>query len=333
MEKKAAQNKRKTGEILTNIFLTPEIGVLIPIVILCVVTSFINKNFMTWKYFSGIFMGSIFIGAASLGQGFAAIAGEVDLSVGMNGCLAGIMTAVACARWNLGLVPCLLIGLASGGLVGFINGYLTCKMKLSSWITTLATQFICQGLSVTISQGEPISIKALGTSTFTRARPLGLSWLFFIFIGLVVLCDVLIRHTRYGYKLRAVGGNPNAATMAGINVDRVKNGDCGRACGHGRHFRHAERRDGQREFRRRTRIQNDHLRQYRRHDGGLGIDVRRGAGRNAVPCIVVCAAHPEGGYESSAGSDRSDSGAGSASRHSEKARGSAPDRSIGGTGL
>ena len=57
MEKKAAQNKRKTGEILTNIFLTPEIGVLIPIVILCVVTSFINKNFMTWKYFSGIFMG------------------------------------------------------------------------------------------------------------------------------------------------------------------------------------------------------------------------------------------------------------------------------------
>lgn len=222
MEKKAAQNKRKTGEILTNVFLTPEIGVLIPIVILCVVTSFINKNFMTWKYFSGIFMGSIFIGAASLGQGFAAIAGEVDLSVGMNGCLAGIMTAVACARWNLGLVPCLLIGLASGGLVGFINGCLTCKMKLSSWITTLATQFICQGLSVTISQGEPISIKALGTSMFTRARPLGLSWLFFIFIGLVVLCDVLIRHTRYGYKLRAVGGNPNAATMAGINVDRVK---------------------------------------------------------------------------------------------------------------
>ena len=66
--------------------------------ILCVVTAFINKNFMTWKYFSGIFMGSIFIGAASLGQGFAAIAGEVDLSVGMNGCLAGIMTAVACAR-------------------------------------------------------------------------------------------------------------------------------------------------------------------------------------------------------------------------------------------
>ena len=65
MEKKSARNRRRTGEILTNIFLTPEIGVLIPIVILCVVTAFINKNFMTWKYFSGIFMGSIFIGAAA----------------------------------------------------------------------------------------------------------------------------------------------------------------------------------------------------------------------------------------------------------------------------
>ncbi len=222
MENTTRRDAHRGRDLAARVFLTPEIGVLIPIVILCVVTSIINKNFLTWKYFSSILMSSIFIGAASLGQAFASIAGEIDLSVGMNGCLSGIMMGVACAKWGFGLIPCLLVGLICGGLVGFINGYCTCKLKLSSWITTLATQFICQGLAVTISQGEPISIRELGTSTFTRARPIGLSWLFFIFILMLLICDQVIRRTKFGYKLRACGGNANAAVMAGINVDRIK---------------------------------------------------------------------------------------------------------------
>ncbi len=218
----ASRRLRAHGDAAARFFLTPEIGVLIPIVILCVITASLNKNFLTWKYFSSILMGSIFIGAATLGQAFVTIAGEIDLSVGMAGSFAGVMTGVACAWWGMDLIPCLAIGLAAGALVGLVNGWCTCKLGLSSWITTLATQFVCQGLAVTISQGEPISIKALGTSEFTRARPLGLSWLFFIFVGLIIAFDMVIRYTKFGYKLRAVGGNPNAATMAGINVSRVK---------------------------------------------------------------------------------------------------------------
>ncbi len=222
MDRADKRGQRTRGDWIARILLTPEVGVLIPIVILCVVTSSINKNFFTWKYFSSILMGSIFIGAASLGQAFASIAGEIDLSVGMNGCLSGVMMAVACERWGLGLIPCLLVGLGMGAFVGFINGFATCKLKLSSWITTLATQFICQGVAVTITQGVPISIRPLGTSPFTRARPLGLTWLFFIFIALLLICDQVVRRTKFGYKLRACGGNPNAAVMAGINVERIK---------------------------------------------------------------------------------------------------------------
>ena len=106
MDKAIKRESRKGGDLAARVLLTPEIGVLIPIVILCVVTSAINKTFFTWRYFSSIFMGSIFIGAASLGQAFTAIAGEVDLSLGMNGCLSGIMVGIACAKWGLGLIPC-----------------------------------------------------------------------------------------------------------------------------------------------------------------------------------------------------------------------------------
>ncbi|MGI6162169.1 MAG: ABC transporter permease [Christensenellales bacterium] len=204
------------------IFLTPEVGVLIPILILSAVTAWINPSFLTWRYIASILTGSIFIGAAALGEGLVIMSGEIDLSVGMNGCFAGIMCGVAAADWGLGLIPCLLIGLGAGALVGLVNGLMVCKLGLTSWITTLATQFICQGLAVTISQGVPISISSLGTSTFTRARPLGLNWLFFIFIVLIIVVDFLIRRTSFGYKLRAVGGNSDAARTAGINVDGVK---------------------------------------------------------------------------------------------------------------
>jgi ribose/xylose/arabinose/galactoside ABC-type transport system permease subunit len=195
---------------------------MIPILILIVVTSWINPNFLTWKYIASILTGLIFIGAASLAEGIVIMVGEIDLSVGMNGCFAGIMCGIAAANWGLGLIPCLLIGLAAGALIGFVNGVMVCKLRLTSWITTLATQFICQGLAVTISQGVPIPISSLGTSDFTRAKPLGLNWLFFIFIALIFVMDFLIRKTSFGYKMRAVGGNSDAARMAGINVDRVK---------------------------------------------------------------------------------------------------------------
>lgn len=222
MDKSARPDARKPKDMLVRILLTPEVGILIPIVILCAITVSINPNFLTWKYFSSILRGSIFIGAAALGQAFACIAGEIDLSVGMSGCLSGIMIGVACQYWGLGLVPCLLVGLLTGACVGCINGIAATKLGLSSWITTLATQFICQGLAVTISQGVPISIKELGTSAFTRARPLNLNWLFFVFIAMLLACDMVVRRTKFGYKLRACGGNPNAAVMAGINVHRIK---------------------------------------------------------------------------------------------------------------
>lgn len=216
------QKKASSGRGILDVLMMPEIGVLIPILILCVVTTILKPNFLTWKYFSSILMGCIFIGAEAIGQAFVQIAGEVDLSVGYAGCLSGIMMGVACGFWHWSFLPCLILSLATGALVGWINGFCTCKLGLSSWITTLATQFICKGLAVTISEGEPMSIKELGTSAFNRARPLGLSWAFFIFLFLLILSDFILRRTKYGYKLRAVGGNQNSAIMAGINADRIK---------------------------------------------------------------------------------------------------------------
>lgn len=220
--RRAEAQLRRQGGTLSKILLNPEVGVLIPIIILSAVTTSIKPSFFTWKYFTSILTGSIFIGAAAMGEGFAIMSGEIDLSVGMNGSFSGVMAAYACNNWGFGLVPTLLVGLLTGALVGAVNGLCVTKLRLSSWITTLATQFICSGLAVTVSDGYPMPINSLGTTGFTRARPLGLNWLFFIFIALIIVCDFIVRKTRFGYNMRAVGGNRESAQMAGINVNRVK---------------------------------------------------------------------------------------------------------------
>ncbi len=222
MSRTNKQDKPRGGGALARLLLNPEIGVLIPIIILSAVTTSIKPSFFTWKYFASILTGSIFIGAATLGEGFVILSGEIDLSVGMNGTISGVVAAYACIHWGFGIVPTLLVGLATGALVGAVNGFCVTRLRLSSWITTLATQYICNGLAVTISDGYSMPITSLGTSGFTRARPLGLSWLFFIFIGLIVVCDLVVRNTKLGYNVRAVGGNVEAAQMTGINVKRVK---------------------------------------------------------------------------------------------------------------
>ena len=63
---------------------------------------------------------------------------------------------------------------------------------------------------------------ALGVSDFFSARPLGLNWIFIIFVMLLVLTDILIRCTKLGYQITAVGGNAKAALMAGIDVNKIK---------------------------------------------------------------------------------------------------------------
>ncbi|MDR2408990.1 MAG: ABC transporter permease [Bacteroidales bacterium] len=216
------KSKAKSLNIGFQIFLIPEIGVLLPILILVIITTIINPNFLTRRYLSSILIGSVSIGAAALGEAFVIMSGEIDLSVGYIGCLAGIICGKAAMAWGWGPVPAILLGLFVGILVGFINGFISSKIGLSSWITTISTQFICQGVATTIAQGYQQSVSSFGLQSFTRVRPLGLTWIFFIFIILIIIMDCVLRKTPFGYKLRALGGNRNAAEMAGIDVKNVK---------------------------------------------------------------------------------------------------------------
>jgi ribose transport system permease protein len=204
------------------IFLTPEVGVFIPILILGIVTTIFNPVFITRRYLASILTSSVSIGAAALGEALVIMCGEIDLSLGYVGCLSGIMCGRAFMAWGFDLAPAIILGCVSGFVIGGITGFIVTKVGITSWITTLATQFVCMGLAITITQGYPQDIDSPALLDFTLAQPLGLSWLFFMFIAIILILDFVIRKTNFGYELRAVGGNKEAAEMAGIDAKKIK---------------------------------------------------------------------------------------------------------------
>jgi len=214
--------KIKKQNFLVNLLMSPEVGILIPLVILCAVTTTGNPLFLTFDNFSVILIYATFMGVIAIGQGVVIMAGEIDLSVGLNAGLSGIIFGYCTVFLQWHPVMCILAGLATGALIGFLNGYLVAKFGLVNFVTTLATMFLCWGLSVTISGGRAVLPFPQGYLHYTMAKPFGLSYSFFILVAIFIIMEIVVRYTTAGRRIKAVGGNKEAALMAGINIIKVK---------------------------------------------------------------------------------------------------------------
>ena len=131
----------------------------------------------------------------------------------MSLCPAGIEAAVPLA------VACSL-GVAL--LVGLFNALLVVKVGLPAVIATIGTQFIVRGISYSFTNGLPIYPLPKEVAIIGSWKPLGISFTFFLMLGLCLVVHLLLTRTRWGAVLFATGGNKVAAQVCGINTDRVK---------------------------------------------------------------------------------------------------------------
>jgi len=158
------------------------------------------------------------------GLTLAVIVGELDLSIGYAASLHGVLVTGLIVQSKLPIPLAILIVLALGALIGAVNGLIVTKLRVNSVIATLGVGTIVVGLAFAYSAGAPI---AAGVPDEFLDLALG-RWLFGvpnpIFVMAVVLGGlwVLAERTSLGQEIQAVGGNPAAARLAGINVDRIK---------------------------------------------------------------------------------------------------------------
>ncbi|MYZ10043.1 ABC transporter permease [Streptomyces sp. SID2999] len=197
-------------------------GALVALVILAAVASLSFDSFATGDNLGNIAISSSFLATVALGMTFVIVSGGIDLSVGSVFVLGGVLAA-----WGsqYGTVVALLLPLAVCAAIGFVNGLLVARTGLAPFIVTLASMLAARGLMLAITDEGADTFLVDPDSVFAslgQGKLLGIGTPVWITAVLFVGGAVLLRSTRFGQRVYAVGGNEQAAALMGAPVARTK---------------------------------------------------------------------------------------------------------------
>lgn len=166
----------------------------------------------------------------ALGEVMLLICGEMDLSVGFIYTLAPYIMYFCVQYYHVPALLGIIIGLATGLVVGWCNAFFTVTLGLPSFITTLGSGFVLWGIVNTTSHGQPVTIppSTTGVAKFFTTEQLvsSTNWTTIIWaVVLTIIMHLVLTRTRWGLHTVAVGGNLLGAQEAGIKVNRIKYGN------------------------------------------------------------------------------------------------------------
>lgn len=197
-------------------------GSVLGLLILCVILSFASDQFLTFKNIMNIANQSALNSIISIGMLLTIITAGIDLSVGAMLALSICVMGVLISKYNVNPFLALLICLVVGAFLGFMNGIMLTKMKLPHpFISTLAMKNVARGLALIVTAASPISgfsksVQFLGAEK-VGAVPVSFILVIIVFIGF----HIFLTRTAQGRYIYAVGGNPEAAKLSGINVPKT----------------------------------------------------------------------------------------------------------------
>ncbi|WQB71997.1 ABC transporter permease [Microbacterium invictum] len=163
------------------------------------------------------------IGVVSIGMTFVIISGGIDLSVGSVVGLASVVATLAAIQDladQLHWVVMIIMALAVGAGAGLINGIVIAYGKVAAFMATLAMLVAARGLAEILAERRTLVVEERGFVTFMNTDILGVDMLIWIFAVVAGLGWVLLNRTTFGRRTIAIGGNREAARLAGINVRR-----------------------------------------------------------------------------------------------------------------
>jgi simple sugar transport system permease protein len=214
----------------------PEIGALLAAVVVAIFFWTQNSLFLKLSGISNWTDVASTIGIPAVVVALLMIGGEFDLSAGVMTGSAGLMMGILATELNMNVWLAILLTLIAAAGVGFVNGYMVMTTKLPSFIVTLATFFILQGVNLGVTKAitNQVAVSGLDTATgYSSANKIfgGSFWSPHDFritvlwwIAITILATWVLTRTRVGNWIFGVGGDANAARNVGVPVARVKIG-------------------------------------------------------------------------------------------------------------
>ncbi len=202
----------------------PFVGLILVITIFSLMPE-VSDRFLNLANIKSVATQSVIVALCALGMTLIIVSGGIDLSAASNLALSCVLVAYAI---NLGVPPLLaaLVGVAAGGTIGFLNGFLITRLRLVPFIVTLGMMGIARGLAKWVARNQKIDapLSWLNELMVRTSKP---SWLLvspgiWLMILFSLVMAVLLRKTVFGRHAFAVGSNELTARLCGVRTDRVK---------------------------------------------------------------------------------------------------------------
>lgn len=215
-----------------------ENALILIIIAMVIYSAIFADNFLGFQNLKNIMMNVSVRFIIALGVSGCLITKGTDLSAGRIVGLTSVMTALMLQRPDAAsgviypslagkpIILTLLVAMLVGMFFGMINGFSVSILYVPPFIATLGTQIAIYGINMMLSQNKPVgslnsSFTGFGV-TGLAIGPMVIPWIFFVSLFVVIIMNILYRHTVYGKNMYAIGGNEIAAEVSGVNTKKSK---------------------------------------------------------------------------------------------------------------
>jgi L-arabinose transport system permease protein len=196
-------------------------GLVILFAIAFALVALLVPNFFTPRNMLGLLQSVVTIGIVAGSMMLCLASRDFDLSIGSTVAFCGMMVVMG-SNWTASVPLGIVLALISGTIVGAINGVIIARLRINALIATLATMQIVRGLSLIASDGRAVGVNDAAFYGIALTPILGVPLPVWIMIATLAVFGFVLNRTVFGRNTLAIGGNPDASRLAGVDVANTR---------------------------------------------------------------------------------------------------------------
>ena len=218
----AVESQREGRQIVDRIIRARELSLLGVLVLLVLGTTLANPRFLNSQNIRDVLLNVSIIALLAVGETVVVVARHIDLSIASVLGISAFLTGVLFADHHVAIPIAFVAGILFGALFGLVNGAMVALARVPSLVITLGTLYVIRGIDFLWAKGRQVNAADMPDAFLNlgSATLLGIPVLALITVVVMVIVGTVMRSSRMGRELYAIGSNPDAATLAGIRVSR-----------------------------------------------------------------------------------------------------------------
>jgi ribose transport system permease protein len=212
--------RKSFGDLLHQLVAKEGFALFMALILLLIIFTATSPYFLNVRNLLNIGRAVAIMGVVSTGVTIGLIGGVFDLSIAAVADLSAVVTGLVFLNFGFPPLLAIFIGILVGLVCGLINGTLVTRLRINPIIGTLGTALVFRGIAFLLTGGTSHAINSEGFRWLGRQEVFGFPSAIIVMAVVMVSAHIVLRYSKFGRNTYAIGGNPLASRLAGINVDR-----------------------------------------------------------------------------------------------------------------